>query len=63
MKRFVDIREAETGWNFAWWDTIEDKFETHGGSMAWTDWKDFEQMYEGDIIQRYKALVPEWVFE
>ena len=63
MKRFVDIRDAETGFRFAWWDTVIDEFETHGGNMAWDDWTEFAADYDGDELDRYRSLVPSWAHE
>ena len=64
MKRFVDVRQAEMGsYRFAWWDTVVDSFETHGGNMAWHHWDDFVEDYKGDDLLRYEVLIPEWVLE
>ena len=63
MKRFVDLRDAEVGGKFAWWDTVTDTFETHGGNMAWDDWIDFASSYKGAELDRYRRLVPAWVHE
>jgi hypothetical protein len=62
MKRFVDLREDETGsYTFAWWDTIVDKFETHSGNMAWSSWSDFAEEFQGSDLERYKRLCPHWL--
>jgi hypothetical protein len=67
MKRFVDLRQAAIpGYRFAWWDTVVDKFESHGGNMAWETWDEFCEDFQnflGDDIQRYKALAPKWTYE
>ena len=62
MKRFVDIRHADiSGYRFAWWDTVVDKFENHNGNMAWEHWDDFAEDYLGIDLERYQALCPQWV--
>jgi hypothetical protein len=63
MKRFIDLRECGTGYRFAFWDTIKDEFESHGGDMAWYSFNDFEFCYGGTEIDRYRILCPDWVFE
>lgn len=63
MIRFVDIREAETGWRFAWWNTILDKFETHGGQQAWDTWEEFAAFCDAENPKRYRRLCPLWAFE
>lgn len=62
MKRFVDVRHAHIGHAFAWFDTITDTFETHGGEQAWDTWDDFTKSFNGssDDLARYLALTPEW---
>lgn len=63
MKRFVDIRTANTGYCFAWFDTIFDRFETHGTNMAWDTFDEFAADYKGDQLDRYRSLCPAWAFE
>lgn len=62
MKRFIDLRGQHTGNRFAWWDTCVDRFESFKGEWAFTEWKDFVEVYEGDEIDRYRGLCPKWVF-
>jgi hypothetical protein len=62
MKRFIDLRGQGTGSRFAWYDTVTDSFETHGTFQDWDTWAEFEDDYEGDEIERYKGLTPEWAF-
>lgn len=62
MKRFVDVRRAETGWRFAWYCTVKDCFEVHGGQQAWDTFDEFAEMYKGDELERYRGLCPKWVF-
>lgn len=71
MKRFVDLRGQATGNRFAWWCTCKDRFETHGGEMAWTTWAEFAEAFEieeakdgvrknGGGLERYDGLCPDW---
>jgi hypothetical protein len=62
MKRFIDLRGQGTGSRFAWYDTVTDSFEKHGTFQDWDTWDEFEEDYEGDEIDRYKGLTPEWAF-
>lgn len=62
MKRFVDVRVAEIGGRFAWYDTVADQFETHAGSMVWETFREFADDYDGDEIERYRSLTPDWAF-
>lgn len=63
MKHFVDLQGQLIGMNFAWFDTVSDKFETHDDCMAWDTWEEFIECYAGDEIERYEALTPDWVWE
>ena len=64
MKRFIDLTKQyycdpeNTCLTFAWLDTIVDQFESHSGSQVWDCWSDFEGDYEGNQIERYRALFP-----
>lgn len=64
MKRFIDLRHTyeDTGVNFAWWDTVINCFDMHGGQGGFKDWADFELFYNGDDLERYWQLIPEWVY-
>jgi len=62
MKRFIDMRHNRTNYLFAWWDTIFDAFETHSVNMARDSWEEFAEDFQGDELDRYKALCPPWVF-
>ena len=63
MKRFINIgtqtgnQEDEVN-EFAFFDTIIDKFEKHSDSMAWTTKEEFVEDYEGNDIERYLILIP-----
>lgn len=67
MKRFVDLRATDTDYNFAWWDTIVDRFESYSESMAWDTWEEFAQDYarnsegSGAELDRYLRLCPSWL--
>lgn len=75
MKRFIDLRGNEIPYNFAWWCTIVDRFETVGGEMAWSTIEEFKESWESDEelkenflegivdINRYLGLIPGWVPE
>ena len=61
MKRFVDLRGQETGYRFAFWDTVYDRFDTFEAVQAWDTFAEFEQDCTADI-ERYRRLTPEWAF-
>ena len=63
MKRFIDLRGQHTGCAFAFWDTVRDIFETHGGEMAWNSITEFREAFSGphEELKRYLSLIPEWV--
>jgi hypothetical protein len=63
MKRFVDLRHVPWIGRFAWYDTVRDKFETHDGEMTWHCWAEFELVYVGTELDRYRGLTPEWAFD
>lgn len=64
MKRFIDIGE-QTGdqdlgvKEFAFFDTVTGKFESHSGSMTWATEEEFVDDYEGSEIERYLNIIPE----
>lgn len=60
MKRFIDLRGMETASRFAWYDTVNDRFEIHCGGATWDTWNEFAQDYEGDELDRYRNLAPNW---
>lgn len=61
MKRFVDLRQTDVSWNFAWFDTVVDKFESFSNEMVFDTWKGFEECYDGTELDRYLGLCPDWV--
>lgn len=64
MKRFVDLRGADTGYRFAFYCTVVDKFETvSDGSQAWDTFDEFAEWYQGDELERFRGLTPAWAFE
>lgn len=64
MKRFVDVSEAIGDGlpRFAFYCTIVDRFEEFSGEMTWESWDDFARGYDGDELDRYRRLCPEWAF-
>lgn len=62
MKRFIDLRGQSTGYRFAFWDTIVDRFEIHDGEQAWDTFTEFAEVYRGSELGRYRVLCPTWVF-
>jgi len=63
MKRFIDLRNQDTGYRFAWFDTVTDKFESFKGEQVWDTWSEFEEVCLPSIRERYKRLCPLWIFE
>jgi hypothetical protein len=73
MKRFIDLRGQDTGYRFAWWDTIVNEFESWATDRAWNTWADFAESaaiacggadrVDADDLDRYRRLCPAWVFE
>lgn len=65
MKRFIDLGDQTSGADgvkeFAFFDTVKDKFETFNGEMCWNSIKDFANDYDDETedIQRYLNLIPE----
>lgn len=61
MIRFVDLRGAETGYKFAFWDTVTDKFVELSGEQAWDSKEAFIESCWGQDYDRYVRLMPDWV--
>ena len=61
MIRFVDIRGQGTGYAFAFWDTVTDRFCEFGGEQAWEGMEDFVESFgvSGDV-ERFVRLMPDW---
>lgn len=66
MKRFIDLTGQLTLEDhdraFAWFDTVTDRFETHGDLQTWETWSEFERDYEGSDLERYRRLALPWVY-
>ena len=60
MKRFIDLRNQGTGYRFAFWDTVTDRFEQFGGEQAWDTFDEFADAHEGFDLERYERLCPDW---
>ena len=65
MIRFVDLRDQDVGYKFAFFDTIEDKFLKLGElkDEVFDDWKDLAEVCLIDLQPRLRCLCPSWVFE
>ena len=60
MIRFVDLRNSDAGYRFAFFDTVTDKFVEFAGTHAWDTWKEFATDYNGNELNRFRKLCPEW---
>ena len=67
MIRFIDLRDEGTGNNFAFFDTVKNRFLEFGGVAAWEDFADFKDgcsyEFEEDqnkIVERCIRLCPPW---
>lgn len=72
MTRFVDIREADTGYSFSFWDTVRNEYVSFSGEYAWDSWGDFEMaatyqarppFVDASEMRRFRGLCPDWVFD
>lgn len=63
MIRFIDLRHQGTYLRFAWWDTRTNRFLEFAGEQAWSDWSDFEQVYDGTELARFRGLCPDWAHQ
>jgi hypothetical protein len=61
-KRFCDLSEAGISGRFAWFDAVTNRFEIHSGKQVWDTWDDFVASYQGDELNRYMRLCPDWAF-
>ena len=65
MIRFVDLRGADTGYKFAFWDTCTDRFINIGNDQAWDSVADLNESAEIarqiDLMPRLKGLCPKWI--
>lgn len=64
MIRFIDLRNQGTGYRFAFFDTVSDRFLDFGGEHAWDSVKDFTEVYtknsHGYDVDRLVRQLPEW---
>ena len=71
MIRFIDIRGQGTGYRFAFWDTIRNRFCEFNGEQAWESLEDFTESFNWsggkffDVvcasgIKRFINLMPDW---
>ncbi len=65
MLRFIDLTgQITSGFEFAWYDTVRDKFLTVDGEQTWDCWEDFERDAKEDSnfpplhMDRFKSLFP-----
>lgn len=68
MIRFIDLGDQiiEDYPEFAWYDTVIDKFETFSGNQTWETWSEFQNDYlaedeyipETHSLDRYRSLFP-----
>ena len=59
MIRFIDLGDQilEGMREFAWFDTVVDRFIEFNGTHVWDSWEDFESDAEGDEdMDRYERL-------
>lgn len=68
MIRFVDLRGQSTGYRFAFWCTVHDRFVTFAGEQAWDTEDDFIASYQcsakkfplSQPLSRFLNLMPSW---
>lgn len=63
MIRFIDLRHhhEDMGERFAFWDTVTNRFiEDDMKCQAWETIGEFAQGYQGDELDRFVGLTPEW---
>ena len=63
MIRFIDLNGQDTGYAFAFWDTITDKFIQVGEDQAWDNLPDFRECamiakLDADLERRMTNLIP-----
>lgn len=61
MIRFIDLTNQITAdtKEFAFFDTVVDKFKEFSDCQTWETIEDFKLDYEGDELERYLALIPD----
>ena len=62
MIRFIDLTDKiiEGEQMFAWYDTVRDNFLEFCGIQTWDSWEVFLADYNGDEVERFKRLIPNW---
>lgn len=70
MIRFIDIRNQGTGYRFAFWDTIMDRFCTINDNQVFHTVDDLKEVFSlgNDYLdvysfERFERLCAEWAFE
>jgi len=60
MIRFIDLTNqiTEGTKEFAFYDTVTDKFVLFSGCQTWETIENFKQDYSGNQIDRYLSLIP-----
>lgn len=61
MIRFVDLRQADPLYGFAWLDTVTSTFLSFKGEQTFRDWGDFEEVAseeEWADLDRFRRLFP-----
>ena len=58
----LDLRGQDTGYRFAFWNTVTDRFVSVGQDQAWDDMDDLKEgaMLAGTFINRLEGLCPAW---
>jgi len=58
MLRFINLDNqiARGSKEFAWFDTVTDKFQEFNGTHVWNSWSEFVEDYDGEDLDRYKEL-------
>jgi hypothetical protein len=64
MIRFIDLRRQGVGYKFAFFNTVNDKFISFNGTMAWNTKQEFIAdcvLNHGEGFQRrFLSLIPTW---
>lgn len=63
MIRFVDLgTQISATPEFAWYNTVSDKFLVYCGTSTWATWEDFKEDYyfePGYPLDRFEILCPQ----
>ena len=64
---YLDLEEGDSGVEFAYYDTVRDKFIRVCESEVWDSWDEFRKDYDADPqpwpLTRFEGLTPRWVLE